>query len=282
MRKLLLITTILFCLVATAQKKTKIKGDKNVVSDERTFGYFTKLEVNDKIKLTLKQSKSTKLIIEADKNLHDVIESDFENGALVLSLNKRITSSKRFNLTLYIDDIDFIELNDDSKLIGSEKFKFFDLEVVLNDKSDIKIDLETQSISVESNERSRGEFVIEADSVSVLTKESSRVKNTINSEKLVVNYTGNSAGEFIGKTNNLILEANDNATYKGVGLVAQKAAINASNNSSTFINAKYDLEITAKNKAKIYVFNSPKIEIKAFEDTATIFKRESITLLEKI
>lgn len=57
-------------------------------------------------------------MIEADENLHEVIDSDFENGALVLSLNKRITSSKRFNLTLYVDDLDFIELNDDSELIG--------------------------------------------------------------------------------------------------------------------------------------------------------------------
>ena len=129
MKKILLITISLFCLMASAQK-AKIRGDKNVVTDDRSFGYFTKLEVNNKIKLTLKQSKSTKLVIEADENLHDVIDSDFENGALVLSLNKRISSSKRFKLTLFVDDLDFIELNDDSELIGGEEFNFFDLEVV--------------------------------------------------------------------------------------------------------------------------------------------------------
>ena len=83
MRKILLITISLFCLTTTAQK-AKIRGDKNVVTKDRSFGYFTKLEVNNKIKLTLKQSKSTKLVIEADENLHDVIDSDFEIGALVL------------------------------------------------------------------------------------------------------------------------------------------------------------------------------------------------------
>lgn len=267
--------------MATAQK-AKIKGDKNVVTNDRSFEYFTKLEINDKIKLTLKQSKSTKLVIEADENLHEVLDSDFENGALVLSLNKRITSSKRFNLTLYVDDLDFIELNDDSELIGGETFKFFDLDVVLNDKSEIKIEFESQIFSLESNEKSRGEFTVKADSLSITTKESSRIKNNITAEKVYVNYTGNSASEFVGKTSSIILKADDNATFKGAELVAFDAYVEVANSSSTFINAKNNLIISAKDKSKIYIFNSPTIEIKALEDVASIYKRESMKLLEKL
>jgi len=281
MKKILLITISLFCLMASAQK-AKIRGDKNVVTDDRSFGYFTKLEVNNKIKLTLKQSKSTKLVIEADENLHDVIDSDFENGALVLSLNKRISSSKRFKLTLFVDDLDFIELNDDSELIGGEEFNFFDLEVVLNDKSDIKIEFESQTFSLESNEKSRGEFTIKADSVSIITKESSRIKNTINAEKVNVNYTGNSAIEFIGKASSLDLKADDNATFRGVELIAFDVFVDAANSTNSFVNAKNNLKIEVKDKARIYIFNSPAIEIMAFEDAASIFKRESMKLLEKI
>ena len=281
MKKILLFTISLFCLMATAQK-AKIKGDKNVVTNDRSFEYFTKLEINDKIKLTLKQSKSTKLVIEADENLHEVLDSDFENGALVLSLNKRITSSKRFNLTLYVDDLDFIELNDDSELIGGETFKFFDLDVVLNDKSEIKIEFESQIFSLESNEKSRGEFTVKADSLSITTKESSRIKNNITAEKVYVNYTGNSASEFVGKTSSIILMADDNATFKGAELIAFDAYLEVANSSSTFINAKNTLTISAKDKSKIYIFNSPTIEIKALEDVASIYKRESMKLLEKL
>ena len=54
------------------------------------------------------------------------------------------------------------------------------------------------------------------------------------------------------------------------------------NSTDTFVNAKNNLKIEAKDKAKIYIFNSPAIEIMAFEDTASIFKRESMKLLEKI
>ena len=282
MRKTLLLILLLFSISVTAQKKEKIKGDKNVITEEREFGYFSKIEVNDKIKLNLKQSNSNKLIIEADENLHDVIESDLEGGTLVLSLNKRVASSKRFDLTLYIDDLDVIELNDDSEIKGVDKFSFFDINVVLNDKSDIKIDLESQLFSLESNEKSKGNFTVKADSISIVMKESSKIKYIVNTEKLSVDYSGNSTGEFVGKTANLLLNADDNAIFKGPELVAQETLIVASNNASSYVNSKNTLEIMAKNKAKVYIFNSPTITIKSLEDSASIFKRESMKLLEKL
>lgn len=282
MRILLLCVTLFFCFSATAQKKAKIKGDKNVTTEERTFDYFSKIEVNDKIKLSLKQDSSTRLDIEADDNLHEVIESDLQDGTLVLSLNKRITSSKRLNMTLYVDDLDVIELNDDSEVEGIDKFNFFDINVVLNDKSEIKIDLESQTFSASSNERSKGNFTVKADSISISLKESSKITYAIDSQQLYVDYMGSATGEFVGKSTNLFLEANDNATYKGYELVAQEVTVNASNNTNTYVNSKNNLNITAKNKAKIYIFNSPTIVINALEDTASIYKRESMTLLEKL
>jgi len=215
MKKILLITMTLFCVVATAQKKAKIKGNKTVITEERTFEFFSSIELNDKIKLDLKQSESNRLVIEADENLHDVVDSEIENGALILSLNKRITSSKRFRLTLYIEDLDMIKLNDDSEISSDEKFNFFDLNMVLNDKSDIDMNIEAQFFSLESNEKSRGNISVKADSLSIHMKESSKIKYVINSEKAHVNYEGSSSGEFVGKTNNLVLIANDNATFKG-------------------------------------------------------------------
>jgi len=282
MRTKLLLIVLLFSISAIAQKKDKVKGDKNVTSEERTFDYFSKIEVNDKIKLSLKQDNSVRLAIEADENLHDVIESEIEDGTLVLSLNRRVTSSKRFNLTIYIDDLEALELNDDSEIKGIDTFNFFDLHVTLNDKSDVKIDIESQTFSLVSNEKSKGDFTIKADSISLNMKESSKIKYVINTEKLDVDYDGSSTGEFVGKVTNLVLNANDNATFRGAELIAQESSINASNNSSSYINSKNNLIITAKDKSKIYIFNSPAIELKSFEDTSSIFKRESMKLLEKL
>jgi len=282
MKKIFIITISLLSFVVTAQKDNKIKGNKNVISDERTFDYFSKLEINNKIKLTLKQGRSTKLEIEADENLHDVIESDVKSGTLVLSLTKRITRSKKFNLTLYVDDLDFIELNDNSELKAEGELEFFNLEVVLNDKSDLKIELETTFLKLETNERSRAKFNVKADSLEITMKESSRLKATIKTQRLIVDNYGNSTGEFFGKVDDLKLTANDNATFKGAELISDSVEVIAINKTDSYINAKRLLKISVKNKAEIYVFNNPEIIIKEFKDNSSIFKRESMTLLENL
>tara|TARA_R110002073_G_scaffold139232_2_gene289366 strand:- start:140659 stop:141510 length:852 start_codon:yes stop_codon:yes gene_type:complete len=283
MKKLILLITISFaCFSIHAQKKTKVKGNKVIVTDTRTFDYFTRIELNDEIEIELKHGNSAKLEIEADENLHEVIESDISNGALVLSLNKRITSSKKLNLTLYVDDLDYIELNDESEIKGVDPFKFFGMELVLNNKSLLEIQFETQNLIVESNEKARGKFIVKADSVTVDAKESSKLEFDLNAEKLVVDAYGSSTSEFVGKVALLNVTANDNATFKGPNLVSTNATVIALNKSDTYINSKNELEITAKNKAEVYIFNKPTILVKLLADEATLFKRESMTLFERL
>ncbi len=268
--------------MANAQKKAKIKGNKNVITEERTFEFFSGIELNDKIEVTLKQSESNRLVIEADENLHDVIDSEIESGMLILSLNKRITNSKRFRLTLYVEDLDIIKLQDASEIKSDERFDFFDLSMILNDKSDVEMTLEAQFFSLESNEKSRGDLNVKADSISIHMKESSKIKYVVNAQKVEVKYEGSATGEFVGKTNDLILSANDNATFKGNELEAKTILLDGSNSTSSYVNAKNNIALTLQNKSKVYIFGSPVIEIKSFEDTASIFKREAMKLLEKI
>ena len=45
MKRILLLIMLLFSISAVAQKKAKIKGDKNVTTEERTFDYFSKIEI---------------------------------------------------------------------------------------------------------------------------------------------------------------------------------------------------------------------------------------------
>ena len=281
-KRILVITMSFLCFSTYAQKKTKIKGNKVIVTDTRTFDYFTRIELNDELEIELKHGSANKLEIEADENLHEVIESDLNNGTLVLSLNKRITNSKKLNLTLYVDDLDYIELNDESEIKGVDLFKFFGIELILNNKSLLEMQFETQNLKVESNERARGKFIVKADNVTVDTKESSKLEFDLNAEKLVVDAYGSSTSEFVGKISSLLITANDNATFKGANLVSINATVIALNKSDIYVNSKNELEITAKNKAEVYVFNKPTILMKLFADEATVFKRESMTLFERL
>ena len=246
------------------------------------FGYFSKLEVNDKIKLILKQGSQTKLEIEADENLHDVIDTDVDDSTLSISLNRRITNSRRFKLTLYVEDLDYIELNDDSDVLATDKLEFFNIDVVLNDKSDLEAQIDAQFLKLEANERSKANLIIKTDSIEFNLKESAKLKSNLNTQKIIIDHFGSSNSELTGKANTLILNSNDNATFKGAEFTVEEVVVNALNKSDSYINAKDAIEINAKNKARIYIFNKPELIIKTFEDNASILKRESMTLLENL
>ena len=275
----LLVLTFLITFSVTAQ--SKIKGNRKVTTEERSFEYFSKLEVNDKIELILKQSSSNSLELEADENLHDVLDTDVKNSTLILSLNKRITSSKRFNMTLYVEDLDQIILNDDSEVEVPEELDVFNIEIILNNKSDIQLDnLKTQLLVLETNERSKGELRVRTDSLSVKAKESSRIKLDLITTGSSIDYNGSATVEIAGKTEFLKLNASGNAAFKGAELLAASVHINALDRSDSYVNAKENITVDAKNKAKIYLFNKPEITLKAFEDNASLLKRESMKLLE--
>ncbi|NNC70915.1 MAG: hypothetical protein HKN90_08855 [Flavobacteriaceae bacterium] len=282
MKKLPLLVFILL-VSFSAMSQSKIKGNRVVTNEEQSLDYFTKLEVNDKIKLILKQGNQNSLEVEADENLHEVLDADVKNSVLTLSLNKRITRSKRFSITLNVEDLDQIVLNDDCEVTAPEELDVFNLDVILNNKSDLVLDnLKTQFLSLETNERSKSQLRVRTDSLEINAKESSRLKLDIITQGSSVNYSGSSLVEIEGKTSNLTLYATDNAGFKGAEFVAENVLVSALDKSDSYVNAKETIVIEAKNKAKVYVFNKPEINLKIFEDNASLFKRESMTLLENL
>lgn len=282
MKKFSLLVIILL-VTFSAMSQSKIKGNRVVTNEERSLDYFTKLEVNDKINLILKQGNQNSLEVEADENLHDVIDADVKNSTLTLSLNKRITRSKRFNITLYVEDLDQIILNDDCEVNAPEELDVFNMDIILNNKSDIQLDnLKTQFLSLEANERSKSELRVRTDSLVIHAKESSRLKLDMITEGSSFNYSGNASIDAEGKTSSLTLNASDNAGFKGAEFVADNVLVSALDKSDSYVNARETIVIEAKNKAKVYVFNKPEINLKTFEDNASLLKRESMTLLENL
>lgn len=281
--KQILLCAVLLVLALPAKSQSKIKGNRIVTIEEQSLDYFTQLEVNDKIKLVLQQGNENSLTLEADENLHDVLEADVKNSVLTLSLNKRITRSKRFNITLTVEDLDHIVLNDDSELTVPGELDVFNMDIVLNNKADLLLDnLKTQLLTLASNERSKAEIRVRTDSLNVHSQDASRLKLDVITQGSSVNYNGSSTIEIEGKTESLNLNGTDNAAFKGAEFVADRIEITALDKSDSYINSRESIVIEAKNKAKVYLFGNSEITLNTFEDNASLLKRESMTLLETL
>ena len=75
--------------LALAQKNEKIKGSKIVTIVQKEIGSFDSLEVGDNIEVYLDRGEKSELKIEADDNLHEIINIDLSSNTLRINTSKK-------------------------------------------------------------------------------------------------------------------------------------------------------------------------------------------------
>ncbi len=91
--KTILKLSTLFILLAlfVVSSCVTIKGDMHVVKKEREMtSAFTAIKVSTGIEVYLTQSTNTSVVIEADENLHEILETKVEDGLLKIYFSELV------------------------------------------------------------------------------------------------------------------------------------------------------------------------------------------------
>lgn len=81
----------------------RVNGNRNVVTEDRKANEdFTKVKVSTGLDLYLIQGNSTKITVEADENLQDIIITEVKNGVLKVYSEKNIWRAK--SRKVYVTD----------------------------------------------------------------------------------------------------------------------------------------------------------------------------------
>jgi hypothetical protein len=126
-----------------------IKGNGNVVKQERKVTGFSGLEVGGAFRVFLTQGDEEKLIIEADENLLPVIETKVKGGTLIISTNENIKDFKTLNIYLTFKDMRDMEISGACHLTGENKFRFDDLELDCSGASEVDMKLSAGSLDMD-------------------------------------------------------------------------------------------------------------------------------------
>ena len=87
--------------VSFAQKKEKIKGNRNVKFVQTAIENYNTLEVGEDLEIAIVQGQAPMVEVEADENLHEVIQFTASGGRLIVNTSKRITSKKALKIRVY-------------------------------------------------------------------------------------------------------------------------------------------------------------------------------------
>lgn len=116
-----------------------VKGDGNVVKQERSVSDFNGIDVGGAFRVFLTQGSSEKLVLEADENLLEIIETKVKGGVLHINTTKDIKDFDEMNVYITFKDLSRLDISGACKLSGEDKFKFNDLEIDGSGASSIEL-----------------------------------------------------------------------------------------------------------------------------------------------
>lgn len=214
--------TMLLCMVITlltinpviAQKK--IKGNGNVVTQERTISSFNEIIVNGVYNVYLTQGQNESVKVETDENLQEAVIVKNKGNALVLGWKKGINVKRKTKMNVYVTlkDIAKLEVKGVGNVNTSSKLSLNTLDIEASGVGNTSLELDCKQLDGEIS--------------------------------MVGNFT------LKGKVTEVILDNNGTGALRAFDLVAQKLEINNSGIGKVEVNAQKEISITSSGIGSVY------------------------------
>lgn len=272
-----IIGCIVFLVITTsiyAQKKEKIKGDKEVVTTTHSITEgFNSLEVDDALEVTIGQSAQNGYTLTTDKNLQDVIQFTVKDSVLRIYSTYKITSSKKIELSLDFINLEYIILENDVRIEGAGLIESEQLDIKAYQSSKFELDVDVDELTINMLDNAGGKLKARTDKTSISMSDRSDFKASVISVSTIVTLTDSAQLTLEGDSDNTRFDLKDTASLDAKKMKVSQAILSASNNTDIYVYAGKNLEIYAKGKSTIYVYGDPKIDVKGLGDNAKIIKK---------
>ncbi len=257
-----------------AQRKPKLKGNREVTTVTESLPPFSRLELLDDLQIVLKRSAEEAYTITADDNLVDVIKFKVNDGTLVISSFYDITAKKELSIVVSFTQLDAIILQAGRVETGEgERLNTDALRIETRGDSRVVLDGDVGNLSVEMRDNSKGEFTMTADSLTVNMRQKSDAQLYLNSFSGSVNIQDNTVLQMEGTSGSFDLEVKGDGKLRAQDFEVDDLRATFSGSADTRILARTRLQISLTGTTRCYLFSEPEITLTTFKDSAEFFKR---------
>jgi len=257
-----------------AQKKPKIKGNKEVVTTTHTIATgFNALEVDDALELVLVQGSQNLYTLTTDQNLQDIIQVTVKDSILKIYSTNKITSSKKLEINLNFINLEHITLKNDAKIEGQGKFESSVMYINAYNSSRFELDIKAEEVIVTMQRNAGGKLKVRSTNTTIAMNDRTDLKASIVADKTTVTLTKSAQLYLEGDSEIVAFNLKDSAELNARKLKASSADLYTSNSSDVYVYAGKNLELYAQGKSTIYVYGDPKMEIKGLTDKSRIIKK---------
>jgi len=265
---------LLIAATSFAQKKEKIKGSKTVTVTQKQVESFDGLEIEDNIEVFLIKGSSPAVEIEADENLHDIINFEMTGSTLRITTNKNVTGHKRLSMRVtYTDNLTKITARHEVVLNALMDLQLENITVSNFDYSKSFLNIKSNNFTLVMNDKTKAEINLKAENTTLELTKNANLKALISSPQVKIDMYQKSDAVIEGDTASLLLRLDNNASLTAKKFTAKKVDVLAESYSSCSIMATEAITIFATGKAEIQLLGTPKIDMKNFADSAILYKK---------
>ena len=141
-------------------------GNGNVVTEERTVSAdFTEVRGSSGLDVYLSQGDENKIVVEADENLLQYIETDVENGKLIVTTSHNIGQSESKKVYVTYKQLNSIEASSGADVMGNSVIKSENLSLKSSSGAELKVEVFSKDLTAKTSSGSDMEISGKASSL---------------------------------------------------------------------------------------------------------------------
>ncbi|MFT4831080.1 MAG: hypothetical protein ACI815_000719 [Psychroserpens sp.] len=152
MKKILILGVSMLCMTFTyAQWGKKIKGNGNVITENRNTGSYDAIYIAGFFDVELIDGKEGKLTIKGEENLLEHIVTEVKDGKLVIKVEKGTNLSpsswkQGIFITVPVESVDAVTLSGSGDIVGKKTIETNNFKTDISGSGDISLSVTSNSV----------------------------------------------------------------------------------------------------------------------------------------
>jgi len=151
MKKALIMLTSLFTILFISSCifiGASINGNGKVVEQTRNLGEFDKISVTRGMNVFISQGESCNIVVKADENLLEYIETTVDDGTLKVSCTRNIRKASSKKVFVTLPDLESLKTTAGSNVNSETPIKAKKLEIKSNAGSNVRMSLDAGALTL--------------------------------------------------------------------------------------------------------------------------------------
>ena len=270
-----LLFSILFCVTITAQTIEKVKGNKNVTTQQTEIDTFHTIVVDEDFEIDIIYNQTPSVTIETDENLHEFINFNVNAGVLTFNKTARITSKKALHITVNYDaNLTNIKTVDKGEITSLATMELANTLLITEGSSKAGLTLKTGDFSFQGNGKSKVKLNVTSENTKLNLSDNCKLDALIYSPKTNADLYQRANAIIEGETDELKVRTDNFSLFNGKNFTAKTCNTLNEISSDAYLEVVDSVTIEASGSSSVYLYNNPKISVNRLENTAKIQKRE--------